>query len=192
MKQVSMFIFLSVILSLFALPLHASENSALLPSKDYIIGDGDILYVSVWKDQTMTRQLTVLPGGKISFPLVGELMAGGKTLAQIQSELNSKISRFVPEPNLTVEVQAVNSLCIYVLGEVNRPGRFPLNTQIDLLQSLAMAGGMNSFAKRSKIKVFRGNGREKQTFIFNYDEVVDGKNPDQNILLERGDVIVVP
>ena len=158
----------------------------------YIIGPGDVLDISVWKDESMTKLVTVLPDGKISFPLIGEIMAGGKTLAQLSAELKEKINRFVPDPNVSLVVQQVNSLLIYVIGKVNHPGRFLLNTNVNVLQVLAMAGGLNPFAKRNKIKIFREEGKETEIFEFRYDDVSSGENLDQNIRLKRGDIIVVP
>jgi polysaccharide export outer membrane protein len=185
-------IFLIQMFTFVVSPLNATENSVISSSSDYIIGDGDVLYVSVWKDETLSRELTVLPGGKITFPLVGDLMVTGKTVAQVQKELESRIVPFVPNPYLTVEVHAVNSLSIYILGQVKDPGRFLLNSRVDVLQALAMAGGINAFAKSGQIKILRTNGTEKQTIRFDYDAVCAGKKMSQNILLERGDVIVVP
>jgi polysaccharide export outer membrane protein len=159
---------------------------------DYTIGDGDVLSVSVWKNPGLTDQVTVLPDGKISFPLVGEIVASGRSVAELKQELEAKVSHYVPSPVLTVEVQSVNSLLIYVIGKVNHPGRFLLNTQVDVLQALAMAGGLNLFAKRNEIQVFRKTTKGTQTFDFGYDSVVKGEDLSQNISLERGDVVVVP
>jgi polysaccharide biosynthesis/export protein len=159
---------------------------------EYTIGDGDVLMVSVWKDPGLTGQVTVLPGGKISFPLVGQTVASGRTLADLKKELETKISPYVPNPVLTVQVLSVNSLLIYVIGKVNHPGRFVLNSPVDVLQALAMAGGVNPFAKSGRIKVFRKTTKGTQTFAFDYDSVVEGKDLSQNIVLERGDVVVVP
>jgi polysaccharide export outer membrane protein len=192
MKQRGKWLFWILAMVLAAGSLHAAAPAGEMPVPDYIIGDGDVLLISVWKDPALTRQVTVLPGGKFSFPLIGELMAGGKTTAELKAELNEKISKFVPEPILTLEVQSVNSLLIYVLGQVNHPGRFALNSQIDVLQALASAGGLNAFAKRNKIQIYRKTKSGPETIAFRYDEVIEGEGLKQNILLQRGDVIVVP
>jgi len=159
---------------------------------DYIIGSGDVLDISLWKDEAMTRQVTVLTDGKIAFPLIGEVTAAGRTVADVREEMVEKLKEYVPEPVLTVDVKQVNSMIIYVTGRVNTAGRYPVNTRVTVLQALSMAGGLNAFAKRSKIKVFRQENGKTVTYPFNYDEVVDGENLEQNILLNRGDVIVVP
>ena len=159
---------------------------------DYIIGPGDVLFISVWKDQALTQSLPVRPDGKISFPLIGELAAGGRTVAQLQKDMEEKLSRFIPEPTISVGVQDIRSMFIYVIGRVNAPGRFAINAPVDVLQALAMAGGCNAFAETKDIKVFRKTGSETRIMGFNYNDVSRGKNLEQNITLARGDVIVVP
>ena len=162
------------------------------PSGDYIIGSGDILEISVWKEPDLAKLVTVLPDGNISFPLIGQIRAEGLTLNQLKAQIEKKILRFVPHPNLTVAVHEINSLHVYIVGKVYKAGRFELNTNIDVLQALAMAGGLNPFAKKSKIKIFRTQNGSKLIFDFDYDQVSEGKNLDQNLTLQRGDVIVVP
>lgn len=168
------------------------EGSTETTDPQYIIGYGDILNIDVWKDEALAKQVTVLPDGRIAFPLIGEITAAGKTVAQLRREIETGLKRFVPDPILNVEVEQVNSMMIYVIGKVNHPGRFVLNANIDILQALAMAGGLNPFAKQDSIKVFRKNSQETRMYNFNYDEVSEGKQLTQNILLKRGDVIVVP
>lgn len=160
--------------------------------QEYIIGHGDILQISIWKDDALARQVTVLPDGRISFPLIGAIIASGKTVTQLRGEIESGLQRYVPDPILNVEVVQVNSMLIYVIGKVNHPGRFALNTNIDVLQALAMAGGLNPFAKTDEIRIFRKFPKETRIFSFNYDVVSEGEQLAQNIVLERGDVIVVP
>ncbi|OPY70274.1 MAG: Polysialic acid transport protein KpsD precursor [Syntrophorhabdaceae bacterium PtaU1.Bin034] len=158
----------------------------------YVLGPGDLLGISVWKDEALTKDIVVLPDGIISFPLVGLIKAAGKTLAELKAELEEKISHYVPEPVLNVEVRQVNSMIIYVIGRVNSPGRFVINTNVDTLQALAMAGGLNPFAKRDKIRVFRTENGRTSMFPFHYGDVADGRRLEENIPLKRGDVIVVP
>ncbi len=162
------------------------------PGDDYIIGSGDILDISLWKDEAMTRQVTVLTDGKIAFPLIGEVTAAGRTVGEVKQDMVEKLKEYVPEPVLNVDVKQVNSMIIYVTGRVNTPGRYPVNTRVTVLQALSIAGGLNAFAKRSKIKVFRQERGKTVTYPFDYNEVVDGENLQQNIILKRGDVVVVP
>jgi polysaccharide export outer membrane protein len=170
----------------------AAEEKAEWPQQDYIIGPGDVLDISVWKVAELTKMVTVLPDGKIAFPLVGRLVAAGKTVEALSMELEKKLSHFVPEANLSVLVHQVNSMMIFVIGRVNNPGRFVLNANADVLQALAMAGGLNPFAEGGKIKIFRKQATGTEIIRFDYDDVVKGKNLVQNIVLMRGDVIVVP
>lgn len=158
----------------------------------YIISSGDQLEVSVWKEEALTKLVTVLPDGKISFPLIGEVTAAGKTVTQIKNELAEKLKPFVPVPVVSVDVKQVNSVLIYVIGKVNNPGRFVHNTQVTVLQALATAGGLNPFAKRNKIKIVRREGEKTITFSFRYDDVAAGMHMEQNIWLQKGDVVVVP
>lgn len=176
----------------FSSQVFAEEKTAALPVVDYVIGPGDVLDISVWKEQALTKLVTVLPDGKISFPLVGAIMAGGKTLDQLSKELEKKLSRFVPDLNLSVLVHQVNSMMVYVIGRVNKPGRFVLNSNIDVMQALAMAGGLNPFAEQGNVKIFRKTPDGKKIFDFDYNDVANGKKLEQNIMLKRGDVIVVP
>jgi polysaccharide biosynthesis/export protein len=159
---------------------------------EYLIGPGDLLDIYVWKDEALTRTVTVLPDGKISFPLVGEMIAAGKTIAQLKKEMEAKIVRFLPEPVLTIEAKQVNSQMVFVIGRVNAPGRFMLNSTVTVLQALALAGGCNPFADKSKIKIIRNEGDKKRIFMFDYDEVVKYDRLEGNISLKRGDVVVVP
>ena len=183
---------LFVIFCLGPLASFAAEETPVIPTDEYIIGAGDVLDISVWKDEALTKLVAVLPDGKISFPLIGEVTAGGKTLGQLKKELERKLNRFVPDVSLSVVVTQINSMIVYVVGRVNNPGMFALNTKVNVLQALAMAGGLNPFAKRGRIKVFREEPNGTQIFPFDYDDVTKGERLQQNIRLKRGDVVVVP
>jgi polysaccharide export outer membrane protein len=171
---------------------------AVLPSakasaeENYLIGPGDVLDIAVWKDEALTRSCTVRPDGIISFPLIGEIQAAGRTTVKLKEEMEKKLERYVPEGNLSVDVKQVNSLLIYVIGRVNAPGRFVMNANVDVLQALATAGGLNVYAKRNRIKIYRHEKNGTTIFPFEYDEVVDGKRLEQNVRLKRGDVVVIP
>ena len=160
--------------------------------QDYTVGSGDVLHISVWKDEALTKSLVVLPDGKISFPLIGELTVGGKTVTQIRSEIAAKIIKYVPDVVLSVDVQKVNSMTVYVIGEVKTAGRFVMDGNFNVLMALSSAGGFIEWAKKDKIKIFRQDGDKTVIHAFDYEEVAAGKNLGQNILLKRGDVIVVP
>lgn len=163
-----------------------------ISAQDYRVGPGDLLYIEVWKDRDLARPVTVLPDGKIVFPLVGEVGAAGKTVSELQKEIAKSLSRFVKDAVVTVEIRQVNSMQIYVLGRVKTPGRIILTSNIDVLQALASAGGPDEFAKRSRMRIFRRVGGKIDIIPFDYEEVIAGKNLESNILLRRGDVVVVP
>jgi polysaccharide export outer membrane protein len=191
----AVFAALALTLALFPLTLWAQDKTApgsLFAEADYIIGPGDVLFVSVWKDPALTQSVPVRPDGKISFPLIGEIQAGGRSVAQLKEEMEEKVSRYVPDPVLTVGVQEMNSMLVYVIGRVNSPGRFAVNSNVNVLQALAMAGGCNPFADTKNVRLFRKAGNRTVIMHFNYNDVSAGKDLDQNIMLERGDVIVVP
>ncbi len=177
----------SVILAALSIPVLAEDDGG-----GYVIGPGDVLDISAWKDETLTKSVVVLPDNKISFPLIGEVMAGGRTIAQLKKEIEEKLRPYVPDLTLSLEVKQVNSMLVYVIGRVNSPGRLILNVNVNVLQALSMAGGCNAFAKRDKIKIFRYDGGKTQILNFHYDSVLDGKQLEENIILKRGDIVVVP
>lgn len=172
-----------------------SQFPGLLPAGAfagvYRIGSGDVLNISVWKDADLTRQVVVLPDGNINFPLAGEVAVEGLTVSELETLLVSKLKKYVSDPILTVSVHQTNSMMIYVIGQVRSPGRFLVQDDINALQALSLAGGLTSFAKEKEIKVFRKTGEDTRIFNFNYKDVANGEFLEQNITLERGDVIVV-
>ena len=167
-------------------------SGALTAPPDYRIGPGDVLEISVWKDPSLTRQVVVLPDGRIDFPLVGHFVAMGRTTRELKTEMEAKLKRYIPDPILTVIVQQASSMRIYVIGKVNRPGHFQLSGNLNVMQALAMAGGLNTFAKPNEIQIYREEGDHTVVYLFAYEKVSAGKKVDQNIVLHRGDVIVVP
>lgn len=168
-----------------------SDAVAVESGPGYQIGPGDVLDISVWKDEALSRSVVVLPDGTISFPLAGKVEVAGKTVQQVRDTMVKELGRYVPELELTIDVKQSNSMMVYVIGRVNAPGRQILNSNVTVLQALAMAGGLNPFANRNKIKIFRKEGEVKCVLNFRYNDVMDG-NLESNIELKRGDVIVVP
>ena len=167
-------------------------DGTAIAKDDYRIGVGDVLFISVWKDESLTQQVTVLPDGTITYPLIGEVIVKNLTLAELKILLKKKLSRFVPDATLSAQVLQLNSQVFYIIGKVNGPGRFLISDRISVLQGLAIAGGLNPFAKSKRVKIFRKTPKGTRIFPFNYDEVVKGKHLEQNITIERADVIVVP
>lgn len=179
----------SLVLSIVVVVVMAGLTAA--NGGEYRIGCGDILEIDVWKNPDLQKRLAVLPDGNIHFPLVKEVRAAEMTVGELETAMVEKLAKFIPEPDLSISVAQVNSLMIYVIGKVNKPGRFLLNSNIDVLQALALAGGLNPFAKEKEIGIFREKEDGTQIIYFNYDQVSKGENLEQNIMLRRGDVIVV-
>lgn len=158
----------------------------------YKIQAGDILLITVWKEPDMQREIQVRPDGGLSFPLVGDLFAEGKTPDQLRADLVSKLKKFIPSPAVTVSVQQTTGNRIYVIGKVLKPGEFVMVRPIDVLQALSMAGGLNAFALADEIKVLRRVTGNQTVMKFNYSDIEKGRGLEQNILLRSGDVVVVP
>lgn len=175
-----------------ASPPQELKGAPVLFGQDYVIGPGDQLGITVWRDDMLTRTVLVLPDGKIQFPLIGELVVGGKTVGEVKKELVEKLASFVVDADISVEVKQSSSLFIYIIGRVNAPGRQMLVADTSILQALAMAGGLNPFASEDKIKIFRQQKDSTLVYKFRYSYVSAGKHLEDNILLKRGDVIVVP
>jgi polysaccharide export outer membrane protein len=158
----------------------------------YIIQPGDVLTISVWKEKDLQGEMAVRPDGGLNFPLVGEIVATGKTIEQLKTEISTKLAKYVPDPVVTVTIKQAQGNKIYVVGKVNKPGEFFANRNIDVMQALSMAGGPNPFAAVNKIKILRRINGEQKTFVFKYSQVEKGKNLEQNIVLQGGDIVVVP
>lgn len=170
---------------LFALP-------ALARAEPYRLNPGDVLDIGVWKEESMQRQVLILPDGTISFPLAGHLAAAGSTAAQVQDELAKRIRIYIPEPVVTVSVASVGGNAIYVIGQVKQPGRFNVASQIDVMQALSLAGGLTPFGDEDGIKILRRENNKQTAVAFDYSAVKKGKELEANILLRPGDVVVVP
>lgn len=166
-----------------------AESSA---DASYLLGPEDIIKISVWKDEHLTQEVVVRPDGMVSFPLVGDVPAAGKTIEDVRFELVKRLNKFVPNPHVSVLATKILSYKIYVIGRVNKPGEFLVGHYTDVLQALSLAGGLNPFASENDIRVMRRIRGEQIVFQFRYGDVRKGKELDQNIILERGDVVVVP
>jgi polysaccharide export outer membrane protein len=160
-----------------------------LPPASYVVGLGDVLRVTVWKEPELTGEATVRSDGMITVPLLGDVAAAGRRPGQLASELARALQAFIEVPRVTVTVAQANSARIYVVGQMLRPGEFPLSGRLTVLKALALAGGFKDFARPDEIVIVR----EDQTVLpFNYKRVIEGKDVSQNVLLSAGDTIVVP
>ncbi|WHZ21584.1 MAG: Periplasmic protein involved in polysaccharide export [Nitrospira sp.] len=158
----------------------------------YLLGPEDVLFISVWKDEHLTREVVVRPDGMVSFPLVGDVAAEGRTVDELRSDLVKRLVKYIPNVNVTVAVTKVLSYKIYVVGRVSKPGEYLVGHYTDVLQALSLAGGLTPFAAENDIKVIRRVMGEQQVFGFRYGDVRKGRDLEQNILLQRGDVVMVP
>lgn len=158
----------------------------------YLIQPGDVLAVVVWKEEDLKQEVLVRPDGGISFPLAGDIEAGGHTVQEVKSTIVDRIKEFIPDPVVTVLVQKTEGNAIYVLGKVTRPGAFVMQRPLDVTQALAMAGGLATFADENSISILRRAGGSQSALPFRYGDVQKGKSLDQNIMLQPGDVVVVP
>lgn len=161
-------------------------------SNSYIIGAEDVLYIHVWKEETLSKTVTVRMDGKISLPLVDDIQAAGITPLRLKEKLTESLKDFVEAPSVTVIVMEANSFKVYFSGQIKTPGVLRLRSETSLAQAISMVGGLTEWANQSKIVIIRKeNGREKR-FTVNYKKIVKGKDLDSNIILKSGDTIIVP
>ena len=159
---------------------------------DYVVGAEDVLSVVFWRERDMSADVLVRPDGRISLPLLNDVEVAGLTPDQVRERVTELARKFVEEPSATVVVKQINSRKVYITGNVERPGPFPLLRPTTILQLISLAGGLKEFAKSGDIVVVRVDGAQQATFPFNYDDVKNRKNLTQNILLKPGDTVIVP
>lgn len=163
-----------------------------LYAESFHVGPGDILEISVWRDENLSRELVVTPDGMLSFPLIGDVNVNSMTVDEIRRVVTKKLAVFIPDASVAVIVKQINSLKTYVIGQVKNPGVFAITLDTRVMQALAMAQGLTPFAAERDIHILRYKNSKIEKINFDYKEVLKGNNLDQDILLERGDVIVVP
>ncbi|MCG2774488.1 MAG: polysaccharide biosynthesis/export family protein [Desulfobacterales bacterium] len=172
--------------------LVVANTVALAAESTYQIGPGDVLEISVWKDESLTRQLVVPPDGIMSFPLIGDLDVKYMTVTDVRKAITKKLSEYVPDATVSVILLNLNSLQAYVIGKVHKPGQYAITMETSVMQVLSMAGGINPFADGNKILILRQINNKTVKIPFNHDQVMKGENLQQNIIIQRGDVVVVP
>ena len=183
-----------VLMSILALAASRSAlaQDAAAPREPYTINPGDLLEISIWKEPDLQRQVLVRPDGAFSFPLSGDIVAIGRTVEAVRRELTNRLSTFIPDLVVTVTVAEINGNKIYVIGQVNSPGQFVVNPRVDVIQALSIAGGMTPFAESNDIKILRRRNGVQTILRFRYNDIIKGQNLQQNVLLEVGDVVLVP
>ena len=174
-----------------AIPLH-TIHAQEVGGVEYKIGPEDVLHISVWKEPDLDREVLVRPDGGVSFPLVGDIQVSGRSPLEVQNEIKSRLERFIPDAEVTVSVTKISGYTIFVLGEVNEPGQFTLGRYVDVVQALTLAGSLTPYASDNKIKILRRVAGKEQVFRFDYGDIKSGKRLQQNIILQSGDVVVVP
>ncbi len=184
--------FVTATVSCQSIDQHGTPQEAPTPDLGYQLGPEDVLLISVWKDEHLTREVVVRPDGLISFPLVGDVPAEGRTVEELRLDLAKRLIKYIPAVNLTVAVVKPLSYKVYVVGRVAKPGEFLVGHYTDVLQALSLAGGLTPFAAENDIKVVRRVMGQQQTFPFRYGDVRKGMDLEQNIILQRGDVVMVP
>jgi len=168
----------------------AQEEGA--EKRQYQIGAGDILEVSVWKNPELSRIVTVRPDGMISLPLVNDVQAAGLTASQLRETVAKRLTEYVPSAEVSVIVNRVDSFAVSVVGSVSKPGRFNLTGPTTVLEALAMAGGLTQFASKRNIYVLRNEGNTPKRLAFDYNKATSSGDPSDNFVLRAGDMIVVP
>ena len=192
-RVIFIIVFLMIVITTRA-DLFAAEGEAtrVSPAPTFYLGPGDVLEISVWKDEALTKQVVVRPDGMISFPLIGQIRAAGRTVEKLQADVQRRIGRYVPDAPVTVLVTEIGSPRIYVVGKVAKPGVYIMGHYLRVMQALAMAGGTTTFADRDDIMIIRNEQGRQIIMKFNYDRVASGRDLHKNITLKPGDTIVVP
>ncbi|MGH8290684.1 MAG: polysaccharide biosynthesis/export family protein [Steroidobacteraceae bacterium] len=181
---------------LYGLLLTVASVAALAapPDTSYTVKPGDVLNIGVWKEpELQNNAVLVQPDGRFSFPLAGQVDANGRTVAQLQQQISVRLAHFITDPVVTVSLAQINGNKVYVLGQVQKPGAFVVNPSVDVMQAISMAGGTTPFAALGSIKILRRTADGNQIALpFNYNDVAHGNDLAQDIILQAGDVVVVP
>ena len=168
-----------------------AAGSITVPA-DYVVGAEDVLGIVFWREREMSADVVVRPDGRISLPLLNDVDVDGLTPDQVRERVTELAKKFIEDPNATVVVKQINSRKVYITGNVERPGTFPLLRPTTVLQLIAVAGGLKEFANAGEIVLVRTQSGKQETFTFNYDQMKNRKNLSQNIFLKPGDTIIVP
>jgi polysaccharide biosynthesis/export protein len=176
---------------------NAQYQGMSVPPTEFLIGPEDVLVVTVWRNQELSKEVIVRPDGKISLPLIGDIMAAGLSAQVLSKHVADALAEFMSTPTVSVQVKEINSYHIFAVGEVGRPGKIPLKSFTTVIQGISYAGGFTTFASRNNVHVLRmvknSQGETKQVMIpVPYLDIIQGKNLEANFILKAGDVIVVP
>ncbi len=170
----------------------ASAGPSPFVTSDYLLGPEDVLDVLVWKNADLSRTVLIRPDGKVSLPLIGDVQAAGLTPSGLRDSIKSRLREYKETPEVSIIVKEVNSYHVFVMGEVVRPGKLLLRSETTLLQALTLSGGFTQYAALDKIVLLRREGGRETRRQLSYKSIVMGKSPEGNIVLKRGDTIIVP
>lgn len=185
--------FLTLLSALFVLTNCASNVEADAPARtNYTIIAGDVLQITVWKEDGLDQEVLVLPDGTINYPLIGSIPASGMTPAELQAEIKSKLAKLVPDASVTVMVKAALGHTVSVIGQVTKPGELIMGHDMTVMQALSQAGGLTPYASESSVIILRRENGKERSIPFPYDDVENGDELDKDIVLSPGDVVVVP
>ena len=190
MKQFSLLWITTTLLVIQAFQATLADEPPV--EQPYKIEPGDVLEISVWREEDLLRQVLIRPDGGLSFPLVGDLQAAGKSIEELQTLVTERLTKYIPDPVVTVSIQQLSGNKVYVVGKVIRPGEFVANRYMDVVQALSVAGGMTPYAATNKIKILRRENDKLTAIPFRYGDIEKGENLEQNIILKSGDVVLVP
>ncbi len=179
-------------IALALMSISSFANAQAVNGLEYRIGPEDVLHISVWKEEDLDRMVLVRPDGGVSFPLAGDIQVSGRTPLEVQDEIRSRLQRYVPDAEVTVSVDEISGYTVFVLGEVEEPGQFTLGRYVDVVQALTLAGGFTPFANGRSIQILRRQDGREVTFSFDFRDVSRGRDLEQNIVLQSGDVVIVP
>lgn len=158
----------------------------------YVIGPDDLLAIVYWRDKEMSSEVRVRPDGRIAIPLINEVMAAGLTPEALQQKITQESTKYMEDASITVVVKEINSLKVFITGEVNKPGPYPLTSATTVIQLISQAGGLKEYANSKNILIMRKEADRQVSLKFNYKEVAAGKNLQQNVELKPGDTVIVP
>jgi len=196
MNRIIVIFLLALSTVIFSEDICKAEEKAVTQSQSdsshYLIGANDLLNIFVWKETDLTQDLTVMSDGRITFPMIGEIMAKDLTVTELKEIIKEKLKNYISNPEVTVAVKESRSRMIYTIGTVNNPGPYQLQPDMTALQALSTAGGFTEWADKKNIIIVRREKGKEKIYHFNYQEFISGKALDQNIILEPNDTIVVP
>jgi polysaccharide export outer membrane protein len=162
-------------------------------TQPYLLAPEDVLEISVWKEEGLQKEVLVRPDGVITFPLIGDVQASGKTIEQLRDEITKRLEeKYISNPAVSISLLKVGGNQFYVIGQVNRPGQYMAGHYIDVMQALSIAGGLTPFAAKNKIIILRRSNGKVRAIPFEYNDIESGKHLEQNIILKDGDTLVVP